>query len=135
MLPSVLRPLARLVSSRGDAFAPTELLLSPRDSLAVIAAKHQLVLLRARPSEAARQRLSAARAAPQVLRRERAKAHDKSTKMRGAAASSARCGPHSRRGRTTRPPDEADDGSVSIDGTTYKGEEPTGYRSSQQGIG
>ena len=37
--------------------------------------------------------------------------------------------------RPNNPPDVADDGSVSIDGTTYKGEEPTGYRSSQQGIG
>jgi hypothetical protein len=36
MLPSVLQPLARLVSSRGDAFAPPELLLSPTDSLAII---------------------------------------------------------------------------------------------------
>ena len=36
MLPSVLQPLARLVSSSRDVFAPSELLLSPRDSLAVI---------------------------------------------------------------------------------------------------
>ena len=37
--------------------------------------------------------------------------------------------------RPNNPPDVADDGSVAIDGTTYKGSEPTGYRSSQQGIG